>query len=158
MTHEFKRYRGIEPLTSVWKTEVIPFYEYRKLSKILLVAFNCLKQSIYNKRIFCCLTTFSLLLAFLKIKNNERLIMNFFLKAYLIGLVIEALGDGLLWFALQKSDDATTFGRVESKIHRSATGGSSQRKTKSYLDDDTTYLLRTSTNTSRRRASIIQAV
>ena len=25
-----KRYRGIEPLTSVWKTEVIPFYEYRK--------------------------------------------------------------------------------------------------------------------------------
>jgi hypothetical protein len=24
-----KRYRGIEPLASVWKTEVLPLYEYR---------------------------------------------------------------------------------------------------------------------------------
>lgn len=26
-----KRYRGIEPLASVWKTEVLPLYEYRNL-------------------------------------------------------------------------------------------------------------------------------
>ena len=33
-----KRYRGIEPLASVWKTEVLPLYEYRPTIELYQLA------------------------------------------------------------------------------------------------------------------------
>ncbi len=44
-----KRYRGIEPLASVWKTEVLPLYEYRDGFTNEFYAGNNLLSSVYEK-------------------------------------------------------------------------------------------------------------